>query len=723
VINIPDPMSSSNSFKRSIDLVEQDGLLEDRGRVPMRHYQSITAQDHARQHNGDQYFYGPVSFQNNATRSNTVGSVQEMELTSVLKSLVFEQMDSRFMDVRQNLMGTCEWLLHTPEYKKWQDPSLLTEHHGFLWIKGKAGTGKSTLMKYVADIADARPVGAEHNLIFFFNARGASTEASSNGLFRTMLHQLLEKVPRLFNLLDKRRLKIAERQRWSSTLLRDVFRDAILHLEQDRVTCYIDAMDECRHEEVEDIVQFLDDLGDFAVGQTKQFYICLSSRHYPNLKISKSVELVLQHQKGHANDIQEYIRWRLSIEDEDLKRHLTEALEKKASGVFLWIVLVVALLNRDSRRGHSHEILKRLDHLPAELSDLFKELLERGDCSVYLPSLLRWISFSSESLRLIDLHTILLFGARSAGIPQMTYKDLNMVTRDTMAKFILESSKGLVEINVLGNAQYIHESVRTYFQTEGLKYLISDCKAAMSNAVEGDIQNFGMDHNEIMVARCYDQLKHCCLSYLMENVLESAKLSVPLPKAISLEMSMLSQQLGESHCFFTHAIKGVFLYAEAAQQHGLQQGEFLGSLPLNEIGILHQIKGPYDISSDMPLEDTPWDMARLLILNNCLELADIVLGTIHQPPAATLQWAKILATAIMWGHVEIVVMTMKHLTDPDGAFSTDRRRCLHEIFEGSKQHFFGQKVSDIGFEGRELLFEAIEEDDLAKIRSLLYTSP
>jgi hypothetical protein len=118
-----------------------------------------------------------------------------------------------------------------------------------------------------------------------------------------------------------------------------------MSFEQDRVTCHIDAMDECCPEEVEDIVQFLDDLGDPAVGQAKQFYVCLSSRHYPNLRISKSVELVLHHQKGHANDIHEYIRRRFSIDDEDLKRHLTEALEKKASGVFLWIVLVVALLN------------------------------------------------------------------------------------------------------------------------------------------------------------------------------------------------------------------------------------------------------------------------------------------------------------------------------------------------------------------------------------------
>jgi hypothetical protein len=118
----------------------------------------------------------------------------------------------------------------------------------------------------------------------------------------------------------------------------------------------------------------------------------------------------------------------LSIDDEDLKAHLTEALEKKASGVFLWIVLVVALLNRDSRRGHTHEILKRLDHLPAELSDLVEELLERGTCSVYLPSLLRWVSFSSKPLYLDELYTTSLFEARSAELPQMIYGDLKTFT-------------------------------------------------------------------------------------------------------------------------------------------------------------------------------------------------------------------------------------------------------------------------------------------------------
>jgi hypothetical protein len=639
VTSSADTMLSSNSLKRRIEEVEQDGAPEDGGRLQIRHFESLIAQDHARQHNGDQYFYGTVNFQDTATSPEVERSVRESKLAKILESLVFEHMDSRFMDVRPNLVGTCEWLLNTPEYKKWQDRSLRAVHHGLLWIKGNAGSGKSTLMKFVSDLAEARHVEAEYNLIFFFNARGTSTETSSNGLFRSMLHQLLEKIPHLLDLLDERRLKIAERRGWSPVLLRDVFRDAITHLEQDRVTCYIDAMDECSHEEVEDVVWFLEDLVDFAVGQAKQFYICLSSRHYPNLEISHSVELVLQHQQGHADDIRRYIRKRLAVSNEDLKTHLTKVLETKASGVFLWIVLVVELLNRDSRRGYAHEILKRLDQIPAKLSDLFEELLGRGTCSAYLPSLLRWASFSRQPLTPEQLYIASMSAAQNIGSPHMTNGDLESVTQDTVENFILDSSKGLVEIihvelggRSIRLIRFIHESVRTYFLKEGIKYLTSDCDAVTIDTAECGILNLGFSPNAIMIAHCYDQLKHCCLFYLTEYVLKSVRLPDSLPNAISVEMVELKGHVTRSHSFFEHAIKGVFGYAELSHHHGLQQRDFLDSLAFKEIGALHQIGGPYRYNNNILMNGAAWYKARLLIISGCSELADTILETIphHQ---------------------------------------------------------------------------------------------
>jgi hypothetical protein len=64
------------------------------------------------------------------------------------------------------------------------------------WIKGKPGSGKSTLMKCVLEHIRRQP-GACTIASFFFNARGEPFERSIEGCYRTLLHQLLTHVPKL----------------------------------------------------------------------------------------------------------------------------------------------------------------------------------------------------------------------------------------------------------------------------------------------------------------------------------------------------------------------------------------------------------------------------------------------------------------------------------------------------------------------------------------------
>jgi len=84
-------------------------------------------------------------------------------------------------------------LLKKSEYLDWQDLSKLSEHHGFLWIKGKPGAGKLTLMKFA--LADAREKIKNKIIIsFFFDAREDDLEKSTIGIYRSLLLQLLERV-------------------------------------------------------------------------------------------------------------------------------------------------------------------------------------------------------------------------------------------------------------------------------------------------------------------------------------------------------------------------------------------------------------------------------------------------------------------------------------------------------------------------------------------------
>jgi len=99
---------------------------------------------------------------------------------------------------------TCKWFLRKPEYTDWMCAEKLQDHHGFLWIKGKPGAGKSILMKFLFSNAKDSAKANPNNMVisFFFNARGDHLEKSTVGLYRSLLFQIFEKAPDLQGVLD-----------------------------------------------------------------------------------------------------------------------------------------------------------------------------------------------------------------------------------------------------------------------------------------------------------------------------------------------------------------------------------------------------------------------------------------------------------------------------------------------------------------------------------------
>lgn len=148
----------------------------------------VSASDQARQHIGD-VFHGPVTLQHVVAMS--ISAAEPTKGTAykhLMESLEFKEMDARFVNIHSHLVGTCEWLPETPEHKRWLDLEFMPTHHGFLWIKGKAGAGKSTLMKHAFTHAEARCSARQHVLNFFFHSRGGSFETSTDGLFHFFIN-------------------------------------------------------------------------------------------------------------------------------------------------------------------------------------------------------------------------------------------------------------------------------------------------------------------------------------------------------------------------------------------------------------------------------------------------------------------------------------------------------------------------------------------------------
>ena len=108
--------------------------------------------------------------------------LNEEQKRMLLDSLRFDQIDTRQITIKNAHAKTCKWLLEKSEYLNWLDATKLGKHHGFLWIKGKPGTGKSTLMKFA--LINARKTMKDRIVIsFFFNARGEYIEKSTVGIY------------------------------------------------------------------------------------------------------------------------------------------------------------------------------------------------------------------------------------------------------------------------------------------------------------------------------------------------------------------------------------------------------------------------------------------------------------------------------------------------------------------------------------------------------------
>ncbi|KAH7126218.1 ankyrin repeat-containing domain protein [Dactylonectria estremocensis] len=330
----------------------------------------------------------------------------------LLDSLRFEHMDSRKSTIKTAHAKTCRWFLNHPDYQAWLDAGKLTQHHGFLWISGKPGAGKSTIMKFAYSSMKSK-ARRKHSITasFFFNARGEYLERSIVGMYRSLLLQLLEGYPDLQTVLDDPDL-VSPSQNGCPCLnvLKDLFCNAVSALGQRSFTCFIDALDECDEQQVMDMVQYFEDLAEQSTDNRIALRICFSSRHYPYIIIRRGIRLTLEDQPGHAEDLANYVASRLRIKEPALVEELQPQLLGKAAGVFLWIVLVVDILNNDYGRG-GLALRKRLAEIPSGLSELFKDILRRDNENMEdLLLCILWILYAKQPLRPTEFYHALWSG-------------------------------------------------------------------------------------------------------------------------------------------------------------------------------------------------------------------------------------------------------------------------------------------------------------------------
>jgi hypothetical protein len=186
---------------------------------------------------------------------------KEVAEERILQSLLFPSIKARYSQVANAHVKTFEWIFKSPEdddqswssFKEW-----LESGNGIYWINGKAGSGKSTLMRYLYDhhctqsllTSWSDPVPLSLAAFFFWNS-GTTDQKSQMGLLRALLYEVLSSHRSLIpvvlpDLWRDEHVCPTEYYRdfqWDIHGMRDAFQ--LLRVQDDLRTClFIDGLDE-----------------------------------------------------------------------------------------------------------------------------------------------------------------------------------------------------------------------------------------------------------------------------------------------------------------------------------------------------------------------------------------------------------------------------------------------------------------------------------------------
>ncbi|KAK3940661.1 hypothetical protein QBC46DRAFT_353953 [Diplogelasinospora grovesii] len=497
---------------------------------------------------------------------------------SLVEQLYFDKIDERLTHLMPAQGTTCRWFLAKPEYTCWHDMAQQPDHGGFLWIKGHPGTGKSTLMKLLFGEAksQARDDSSQIILSFFFLARGTDEEKSTTGLYRSLLHQLFDKAPDLRDSLDWMTAdgaRVIQRSGWSEEPLKQTLTHAVRRLGSRQLMIFVDALDECRDSQDRDMICFFEELCDLAREMQLRLQICLSSRHYPHIEIKKGIEIILEDEDGHKDDIEQYIKSKLRLRKTKQAELLQSEVLEKSSRIFLWVVLVVDILNSEYPGKPIDKMRRRLEEIPLKLADLFEMILTRdGENPDQLQLCLQWILFATRPLKPQELYFAIQLGLDKECLSSWDPEDVEL---DQMKTFVRSSSKGLAEVtrNKASEVQFIHESVRDF--------LLGKYGGQWSRASS----NF--------VGHSHEILRDCCLAQLSASINRAVDVPDPLPQAS--KAAQLRQAISLKFPFLEYSVLNVLRHTNSAQQHMMEQGAFLADFPLRRWVVLNNTLERYDV--------------------------------------------------------------------------------------------------------------------------------
>ncbi|KAK5655825.1 hypothetical protein OQA88_5363 [Cercophora sp. LCS_1] len=353
--------------------------------------------------------------------------------------------------IPEKLEGTLEWVWTHDAFQRWTGAHTTLQTSGgpstapagsvvsgsqdnVLTIYGVNGCGKSVMAASIADGLRKRGF----TTLFFSFWSGNPHDTQSEVMFRTILWQLLGKIPqeRRMRCLS-RLLEIQADLKSTKVVVSEIQQLSIEHPSD--IYLILDGIDESSDDwndmrggplgQISKLLQSISQLRVLLAG--RQASLRMALRKWPT-RIELTRELV-------CDDMAKLIRSELSncpnITDDKIKDHIRKELESKSAVMFLWVKLVFKELRLSFSQAEIHHTLSRLpDHLSQEYHRLFEIISKRlqgrqTNPSVGMQRAKDVLGLVIGAARPLKLHELRLLYAYSSPSGTGCYSE-NMITEE-----------------------------------------------------------------------------------------------------------------------------------------------------------------------------------------------------------------------------------------------------------------------------------------------------
>lgn len=363
--------------------------------------------------------------------------------------------------------------------------------NGTFWVSGKAGSGKSTMMKYVAShdktLKALEEWSGSKGIIIashFFWSTGTAMQKSMKGLLQELLYDILCEypvlAPDLFPLQweeTKSKTFVHGREWPIEALFQGLGSLSDLSTVPFKGCFFIDGLDEYDGDHFK-LCQILKQLS-----SSTNFKCCVSSRPWnvfedafaadPSRTLCVN-ELTRGDIRNYSEDrLLELPKWNRAFESEEQLTNFAGLISERAQGVFLWVFLVINSLRDGLINGDTMtDLQRRLDALPNDLESMFKHMLNQVDPFYH--------QYMSETIQMTinakDPLQLLIYCAREHEDNDINYT----LERPLDRNFVLtRASQGLLKpcrqrVNARcggllcftgGRVEFLHRTVRDFLLT------------------------------------------------------------------------------------------------------------------------------------------------------------------------------------------------------------------------------------------------------------------